>query len=414
MAGWRKLSPDGPLDVSGGTAGVANRALFVAGFAAFAMLYVAQGTLPTVGTAFHVSPATSALTVSLTTLPLALGVVIAASISERRGRRGMLVGSLVTAAVCTLVTALSPTFGVLLALRVLTGIGLAALPAVAMAYIAEEVGLGSLGSTMGLYISATGLGGLAGRLAGGVLAGLFGWQAAFLAVGGAALLGSLYVALRLPPSRNFVSQPERLLPQIAAARVHLRDGVLLRLYVCGFALMGAMVAFFNFLLYRLEAPPFDLAASSAALVFLLYLAGTVSANWLGRLAARRSLRTLLLLAVAIMLAGVLLSLSRSLPVVLVATGLVTFGFFGAHSTASGWVGARATVRRAQASSLYLLFYHLGSSLLGFVGGLAYGGGQWPGLVLLVAASVAIALFAASRLPSVRSDASLPGALAAEP
>ena len=140
----------------------------------------------------------------------------------------------------------------------------------------------------------------------------------------------------------------------------------------------------------------------------------MSANWLGRLATRRSLRTLLLLAVAIMLAGVLLSLSTSLPVVLLATGLVTFGFFGAHSTASGWVGARATVRRAQASSLYLLFYHLGSSLLGFAGGLAYGGGRWAGLVLLVGVSVAVALFAASRLPSVRSDTSVPGALAAEP
>jgi MFS transporter, YNFM family, putative membrane transport protein len=413
MTRWRMRGPDGPV-VSRGTSGVANRALFVAGFTAFAMLYVAQGTLPSVGRAFQVSPATSALTVSLTTLPLALGVVIAASVSERRGRRGMLVGSLGTAAVCTLVTALSPTFGVLLALRVLTGVGLAALPAVAMAYIAEEVGPGSLGSTMGLYISATGLGGLAGRLVGGVLAGLFGWQVAFLAVGALALAGSLYVALRLPPSRNFLPQPERLLPQIAAARVHLRDGVLLGLYVCGFALMGAMVAFFNFLLYRLEAPPFDLRAGTAALVFLLYLAGTVSANWLGRLAGRRSLRSLLILAVAIMLTGVLLSLSRSLPVVIVATGLVTFGFFGAHSTTSGWVGARATVRRAQASSLYLLFYHLGSSLLGFAGGLAYGGGQWPGLVLLVGASVTVALFAASRLPSLRPAPASRGSMAAEP
>lgn len=414
MTRWRVRSPAGPAGASQGTSGVANRALFVAGFAAFAMLYVAQGTLPSVGRAFHVSPATSALTVSLTTLPLALGVVIAASVSERRGRRGMLVGSLVTAAVCTLVTASSPTFAVLLVLRVLTGVGLAALPAVAMAYIAEEVGPGSLGSTMGLYISATGLGGLAGRLVGGVLAGLFGWQVAFLAVGTLALAGSFYVALRLPPSRNFLPLPERLFPQIAAARVHLRDGVLLGLYVCGFALMGAMVAFFNFLLYRLEAPPFDLRAGTAALVFLLYLAGTVSANWVGRLAGRRSLRSLLLLTVAIMLAGVLLSLSGSLPVVIVATGLVTFGFFGAHSTASGWVGARATVRRAQASSLYLLFYHLGSSLLGFAGGLAYGGGQWPGLVLLVGASVAVALFAASRLPSLRSAPASPGSMAAEP
>lgn len=396
-----------------GTAGRANRALFVAGFSAFAMLYVAQGTLPAVGRAFQVSPATSALTVSLTTLPLALGVVVAASISERLGRRGLLLGSLLAASTCTLATTLSPSFGVLLGLRVLTGVALAALPAVAMAYIAEEVQAGSLGATMGLYISATGLGGLAGRLIGGVLAGIGDWRAGYLGVGAMALLGSLYATARLPASRHFVSQPERLLPQIQAAGVHLRDGVLQRLFVCGFMLMGAMVAYFNFLLYRLEAPPFGLTAGSAALVFLLYLAGTVSANWLGRLADRRSRRSLLLIAVLIMLAGVLLTLPGYLPSVLIGTGLVTFGFFGAHATTSGWVGAHATHRRAQASSLYLLFYHLGSSLLGFAGGLAYGIGGWNGLVLLVAVAAGIALLAARGLPQLLVPAAR-GAVGSEP
>jgi len=205
---------------------------------------------------------------------------------------------------------------------------------------------------------------------------------------------------RALPIPEAVSQPEQLLPQIQAAGVHLRDGVLQRLFVCGFTLMGAMVAYFNFLLYRLEAPPFDLTASGAALVFLLYLAGTVSANWLGRLADRRSRRSLLLTAVAMMLGGVLLTLPSYLPTVLIGTGLVTFGFFGAHATTSGWVGAHATHRRAQASSLYLLFYHLGSSLLGFAGGLAYGVGGWNGLVLLVTVAAGVALLAARGLPQL--------------
>lgn len=388
----------GTVEIHGGTFRRANRALFVAGFSAFAVLYVAQGTLPAVGRAFHVSPAASALTVSLTTLPLALGVVLAASISERWGRRGLLLGSLSTASICTLATTFSPSFGMLLLLRVVTGVALSALPAVAMAYIAEEVPAGSLGSTMGLYISATGLGGLTGRLIGGVLAGLGDWRAGYVGVGALALLGSGYVALRLPASQHFVAQTERLLPQILAARVHVRDGVLQRLFVCGFMLMGAMVAYFNFLLYRLEAPPFGLTASSAALVFLLYLAGTVSANWLGRLAGRRSRRSLLRIAVTIMLLGALLTVPRYLPSVLLGTGLVTFGFFGAHATTSGWVGAHATHRRAQASSLYLLFYHLGSSLLGFAGGLAYGTGGWNGVVLLVAAATGVTLLAVRGLP----------------
>lgn len=397
-----------------GTSGPANRALFVAGFSAFAMLYVAQGTLPAVSSAFRVSPAAAALTVSLTTLPLALGVVLAASVSERRGRRGLLVGSLLAAAACTLVTALSPSFGVLLGLRVLTGMALAGLPAVAMAYIAEEVSAGNLGSTMGLYISGTGLGGLAGRLVGGLLAGRYDWRVGTAAVGLLALAGSLYVLRALPASRHFVPQPERLWPQLRAARVHLSDPVLRRLFVCGFLLMGAMVAFFNFLQYRLEAPPFGLTAGSAALVFLLYLAGTVSANWLGGQTDRRSRRGVLLLSIVLMLSGVLLTLPARLSTVLLGTGLVTFGFFGAHATASGWVGAQATHRRAQASSLYLLCYHLGSSLLGFVGGLAYGAGEWGALVGLVAGAVLVAVLAARGLPGTVVPSSGGAAAGREP
>lgn len=376
------------------------RALFVAGFCAFSVLYVAQGTLPAVGAEFHVSPTEASLTVSLTTLPLALGVVLAASISERRGRLGLLVGSLLAAALCTVAAAASPTFIVLLALRVLTGLSLAALPAVAMAYVAEEVSVRSLGSAMGLYIGATGFGGMTGRLLGGLLAGLSTWRVSLAVVGLIALCGGLYVASQLPASAHFEPQPEGLLRQLAAARVHLGDAVLLRLFGCGFALMGSMVAFFNYLLYRLEARPFGLSQQAAATVFVLYAAGTLSANWLGRLTDRRPRRSVLLLGMGIMTVGLAVSLANVLALVLIGTALTTFGFFGAHAVASGWVNARARSRRAQASSLYLLFYHLGSSLLGVLGGLAFGAGGWNGLVLLLALPMVFAVGAALSLPRV--------------
>ena len=141
--------------------------LFVAGFMAFAMLYVAQGILPGVSHDFSVSPATASLTLSLTTLPLAVAVIVAASWSEGQGRRRLLIGAVLSAAALTLAASVAPSFGALLALRVLTGLVLAGLPAVAMAYVAEEFHPAGLGTAMGLYISGTGLGGMTGRLAGG-------------------------------------------------------------------------------------------------------------------------------------------------------------------------------------------------------------------------------------------------------
>ena len=381
-----------------------SQVLFLAGFMTFAMLYVVQGIMPDVSRDFSVSPAAASLTLSLTTLPLAFAILVAASWSDGQGRRRLLVGAVLSAAALTLTSSMAPSFGALLALRVLTGLVLAGLPAVAMAYVAEEFHPSGMGGVMGLYISGTGLGGMTGRLAGGLLASASSWRLAMAVVGGVCLAGGLWVALRLPSSRNFVATPGNMRQRMAGLRGPLRDPVIIRLALCGFVLMGSLVSFFNYLQYRLADPPFDLAPALVALVFLLYLFGTVSANWMGRLTDRRSRRIVLLLCMAIMAAGALLSLSDLLPVVLAGAAAMVFGFFGAHSVTSGWVNIWATQRRAQSSALYLFGYHMGSSVAGFVGGLFYAGFAWPGEVGTVLVLLAVGLLVALSLPSGRGHA----------
>lgn len=372
--------------------------LFVAGFVAFALLYVAQGILPDVSRDFAVSPATASLTLSLSTLPLAVAVLVAASWSEGQGRRRLLVGAVLSAGALTLAASVAPTFEVLLVLRVLTGLVLAGLPAVAMAYVAEEFHPSGLGTAMGLYISGTGLGGMSGRLAGGLLASAWSWRVAMAVVGGVCLVGGLWVAMRLPSSRNFVVTPGSMRERMGGLRGPMRDPVIIRLAVCGFVLMGSLVSFFNYLQYRLADAPFNLSATLVALVFFLYLFGTVSANWMGRMTDRHSRRSVLLLGLAIMAAGALLSLSNWLPLVLAGAAAMVFGFFGGHSVTSGWVNVWATRQRAQSSALYLFGYHIGSSLAGFVGGLFYAGFGWPGEVATVLALLALGLLVTVSLP----------------
>ena len=378
--------------------------LFVAGFMAFAMLYVAQGILPDVSRDFSVSPAAASLTLSLTTLPLAVAILVAASWSDGRGRRRLLVGAVLTAAALTLASSIAPSFEALLVLRMLTGLALAGLPAVAMAYVAEEFHPSGMGGVMGLYISGTGLGGMSGRLAGGLLASVSSWRLAMAVVGGLCLVGGLWVALRLPSSRNFVPTPGSMRKRMAGLRGLLREPVMIRLALCGFVLMGSLVSFFNYLQYRLARAPFDLSPALVALVFLLYFFGTVSANWMGRLTDRRSRRRVLLLCMAIMAAGALLTLTDLLPIVLAGASALVFGFFGAHSVTSGWVNVWATRQRAQSSALYLFGYHIGSSLAGFVGGLFYAGFGWPGEVGTVLALLAVGLLVALSLPDGRGHA----------
>src|SRR5579862_7339083 len=78
-----------------------NLALFAAGFSTFALLYCVQPLMPEFSRDFHVSPAESSLTISLTTGLLAISMLVAGSISEVWGRKPMMVAALFASAALT-------------------------------------------------------------------------------------------------------------------------------------------------------------------------------------------------------------------------------------------------------------------------------------------------------------------------
>ena len=123
---------------------------------------------------------------------------------------------------------------------------------------------------------------------------------------------------------------------------------------------------------------------------MAYLAGTWSSRRAGAATSRYGRLGVLLVSIAVMIGGTLLTLVPALPFVLGGLVILTVGFFGAHATASGWTAARATVGRAQAASLYNLFYYLGSSVVGLLGGIVFTRDGWDATALTVAGLGAVA------------------------
>jgi MFS transporter, YNFM family, putative membrane transport protein len=371
--------------------------LFAAGLATFVLLYAPQPLLPTLAGSFRVSPAAASLAMSAGTGALALAIIPVSSLSEVFGRRQVMIVSVLAAAVLGLAAPAAPSLGALVAIRAVQGIALAGVPAVAMAYLAEEVAAGSLGRAMGLYIAGNAIGGLSGRIVAGVLAEHGGWRVAMAGTGALALLCAIAFAAVLPRSAFFTPAPLRLRVLLASLRRNLSDTALLRLYLIGFALMGAFVTVYNYLTFRLSGLPFHLPASVIGALFTVYLAGTFSSTLAGRLADRLGRYRVLAAGIVVTLGGVALTLSASLALIVLGLVVLTSGFFAAHSVASGWVGGRARVAPAQASALYLCLYYIGSSVSGSAGGVFYARGGWPSTVVFVAMLLAVALASALTL-----------------
>ena len=363
--------------------------LAFAGVATFAQLYSTQAVLPLIARGMEVTAAEAALTISLATIGLALTVLPWSFVADRVGRVRAMAWAISAATVFGLLAPLAPTFPVLLALRALEGMALGGIPAIAVAYLNEEITKAQAALAAGTYVAGTTLGGLAGRLLAGPVGELWGWRAAVLCVSAMAAVAAVLFLVLVPPARNFTPSPAGgLRGALATLGRHGRNPRLLAIYLQAFLLMGGFVAVYNYLGFRLSAAPFGLPATLISLIFLAYLSGTVSARWAAGLTARHGRRNVLIAGTVLMVGGLALTLTAHLVLILAGLLIFTGGFFAAHSIGSGWTGVIASGGRAQAASLYNLAYYLGSSVLGWAGGLLFQSLGWTALALGVMALAA--------------------------
>ena len=358
--------------------------LAFAGVSTFAQLYSTQAVLPLIAGELQVTAAEAALTISLATVGLAVTVLPWSFLADRIGRVRAMAWGISVATVLGLLAPLAPSFPVLLGLRMAEGMALGGIPAIAIAYLNEEVNKAHAALAAGTYVAGTTLGGLAGRLVAGPVGELWGWRAAALAVSAMATAAAVLFLVLVPPARNFTAAAAAgFHGALTTLSGHARNPRLLAIYVQAFLLMGGFVAVYNYLGFRLSGEPFSLPASLISLIFLAYLSGTVSARWAAGLTVRFGRRNVLVAGTVLMVAGLALTLTQLLGLILVGLLLFTGGFFAAHSIGSGWTGVIASTGRAQAASLYNLAYYLGSSVIGWAGGLLFQSLGWAALALAV-------------------------------
>jgi len=369
--------------------------LFFGGVATFAQLYATQAVLPAIADDIGSGPASAALTVSASTLGLAVAVIPWSLVADRVGRVPVMVVGLLAATCLGACTPFAHDIVLLLALRLLEGAALGAVPAVALAYLSEEIAPRHVATAAGSYIAGTTVGGLSGRVVAGWAGELAGWRWGVASVVLLCIVAAVVFIALVPSGRGFVPGRARIERGPSVRRrilTNLRSRRQLALYAQGFLLMGAFVAVYNYLGFHLVGAPFFLAPAVVTLLFLAYLAGTVSSPRAGMLAVRHGRLPVLVGSIGVMASGVALMFVPALPMVIVGLLAFTAGFFGAHAVASGWTPvAAAPDARAQASSLYYLGYYAGSSVFGWLLGWVFAGAGWPAFLAAVLVMCALSL-----------------------
>ncbi|WP_218742716.1 MFS transporter [Vibrio parahaemolyticus] len=355
--------------------------LALGSFLVFSNLYLLQPMLPTFTTLFSISETQVNWLFAASTLALSFSLVPMAVLSESIGRKPVMMVGLFSIPAISALMLLGDSFIFLVACRALIGIALAAFAAVAVAYMAEELDKHAFSMAIGTYIAANSLGGIAGRISGGLLADNFNVDVAIEVMMVVTLIGVICVHYLLPKQRNFTPSSSSLRHQNRAIIGHFRNQRVWFAMLIGGLNFALFVNLYSVMGFRLVNAPHNVPVGLASLIFICYLGGTFSSRCAGHWSKRYSSILGMFIGAVVSMAGMWIAAFESLAAMLIGLLLISFGAFFTHTLAYGWVGQNATQAKATATALYLVHYYVGGSLGGFLLLYCWQHGGWSTVLL---------------------------------
>jgi predicted MFS family arabinose efflux permease len=371
-----------------------------AAFLTFAQAFMVAPILPQLAHGFHTDAGVIGLAVPAYLVPYGVMTLLWGPLSDRVGRRPIIVGSLVVFAALTALTALASSAGMFILLRVLTGGAASGVVPISLALIGDVFPFAQRGRALGWLF-----GGMAGGIAVGSTAGalaepFIGWTGLFLASSAGILLIAVLAVLMLPVAHpvqdaapwTAVATGYRLL--LATARGRRTYGYVLLNAVLH---SGIYTWLGLYLVYRFGLGPIGVGLALLGYGVPGFLFGPVIGKLADRYGRARIIPAGVLLAAV---CALVLAAPVSLPVVVLAVAVLSLGYDMTQPLLGGIVtDLPGTVGQAVGLMAFVLFVGFGIGSLIFQALLAAG---FPvaltvfGLAALLAAVVAVPMFRTER------------------
>ncbi|WP_329175198.1 MFS transporter [Streptomyces decoyicus] len=349
------------------------------------------GLLTPIGRELRVSDGTAGLTLTVTGLVAAVSAPLVTLLVGRRDRRVVLAVLTGALAVANLLAAYAPNVGVLLAARVLVGLGMGGVWAIAAGLAVRLVPARRVAAATSLVFSGVAAASVLGVPAGALVGELGGWRTSFVAM--AAVCGAVAIALAvlLPP-----------LPEATVVRLKGVLGLLGDAPVRTGLLVVAFLVTGHFAAYTYVRPVLEeVAGAGAGQISTLLLAFGVAGlagNFAAGAGAARSPRAALLVICGVLAGAVLLLplLGRGAGVPGAAALVAVWGlaYGGVSVSTQSWLMAAAPAAREAASALFVAVFNGAIALGALAGGWAADGWgvvgvMWLGGALAVGALVTV-------------------------
>lgn len=378
--------PAAPLRRAGTGATIA---LTVGAATMFAVQYATQAIHPVIGRDLAHGPAITGLTISVVIAGVALGSWLLGPLSDRIGRRRVMVGSCLLLVIPSALIAVAPDMTWLLILRALQGLLLPGLLSVAIIYIYEAFPADRVPTIVGYYTASLIAGGFLGRTIPAALTGPIGWRGALAVLALPVLLSAILMRVALPEIPRVRSSRSTR----AAIGAHLRNKPLvLNAFTAGLVFL-AFVGLFSVVAYRLESPLFGLTSAEIGLVYIVWFVG-ISTPLVGRLAGQVGATRIYPYFPVAAVVGLVLAGSGSLVVVIIGLAVFAAALFATVTLAQLLVPLLVPEDRGSAMSLYLTIYYLLGSAGPFLLGFAWDRAGWLGAAGLAAAALLVAFVGA--------------------
>lgn len=382
-------------------------ALALSGLAELASLFFIQPLLPILAVEYDVPVSQVSIILSAETALLAIGLLFTGTLSDHYGRKKLIIVSLLLGGALTLLCPLVQSWAMLVVLRAVIGLALSGIAAAATAYISEEVAPVVAGVVTGYFVFGNSMGGMSGRVIASQLNEYTSINTIFYGFAVSLIAVAVLVKFLLPASKNFTPTTTlNVLRVVKGAADHFKNRKLALAFVISFIIFGVFTSLYNYLAFFLKAEPFNISPANAGLISISFALSFFTAPQAGRLSAKYGSMNVLRILFLLMATGMLLTLASNVVVFIVGAVIFTGCFFGCHSIGLSWVSKNATHARGQAVALYLFFYYMGGSVIGFVNGFVFHLTGWQGMTGFIIVLLAVGVVVASYL-SASENQSLP-------